>query len=105
MVKRRRRFTEEERSKQLARFERSGLSARKFCLGAKIHLSTFSRWRRTGAIRPVAAPTFAEVRLNGALPMTGAVTLQLPSGAKLEVAAGTEATWRGLGLLLKSLES
>lgn len=37
--------------------------------------------------------------------MTGAVTLHLPGGARLEVAAGTEAAWRGLGLLLKSLEA
>jgi transposase-like protein len=105
MIKGRRRFTEQERSAYLARFERSGLSATEFCRRAKIHMSTFSFWRRTSAGRPLAAPTFAEVRLNGTSPMTGAVTLHLPSGARLEVPAGTEAAWRGLGLLLKSLDS
>jgi hypothetical protein len=105
MVKERRRFTEQERSKYVARFEGSGLSATEFCRRAKIHLSTFSLWRRASTVRPMAAPTFAEVRLNGISPMTGAVTLHLPSGARLEVAVGAEDTWRGLGLLLKSLDS
>lgn len=104
MVKGRRRFTEQERSKHLARFKRSGLSATEFCRRAKIHLSTFSLWRRGSTVRAMESPTFAEVRLNGASPVTGVVTLHLPSGARLEVAGGTEAAWRGLGLLLKVLD-
>jgi hypothetical protein len=31
--------------------------------------------------------------------------LHLPSGAKLEVPVASDATWIGLGLLLKSLQS
>jgi hypothetical protein len=49
-------------------------------------------------------PGFAEVRLSGPA-ATSAVTLHLPSGAKLEVATGSDAMWHGLGLLLKSLHS
>jgi hypothetical protein len=86
----------------LARFERSGLSATEFCRQARLHLSTFSQWRqRSGA---EAQPAFAEVRLSSA-GAAGPVTLHLPSGAKLEVPAPTEATWLGLGLLLKSVQS
>ena len=86
----------------MAQFDRSGLTQTAFCRRAKIHLSTFSLWRR----RPDAAtgPTFAEVRLSAPVPGC-TVTLHLPSGAKLEVGAGTEATWLGLGVLLKHLQS
>jgi hypothetical protein len=62
---------------------------------------TFSVWRRRAE---EAVPVFAEVQL--ATPMPNSVaTLYLPNGAKLDVPVGAEATWHGLGLLLKSLQS
>jgi len=86
----------------LERFERSGLSQVEFCRRAKLHVATFSLWRRTA--KPTRAPAFAEVQLGAAL-SSGTATLHLPSGAKLEVTIGTEAAWRGLGLLLQTLQS
>lgn len=86
----------------MAQFERSGLSQSAFCQQAKIQVSTFSHWRRKST--PAMGPAFAEVRLSAPGPGCTA-TLHLPGGAKLEVAAGTEATWLGLGLLLKRLHS
>jgi hypothetical protein len=87
------------------RFEQSGLTAREFCRQAKIRLRTFYLWRRkpgAGAERP--EPGFAEVQLSAGS-ASCPVTLHLPGGAKLEVTAATEATWLGLGVLLKSLPS
>jgi len=103
----RRRYTDEQRSAALARFDRGDLSQAEFCRRARIRVSTFSLWRRSADAprrdRP-RMPGFAEVRLSGpAAP--SAVTLHLPSGAKLEVATGSDAMWHGLGLLLKSLHS
>jgi len=73
-----------------------------FCRRAKIQLSMFALWRRTLAGAPASSPTFAKVRLS-APGADCAATLYLPSGAKLELAAGTDAAW--LGLVLKSVHS
>ncbi|HLW79941.1 MAG TPA: transposase [Terriglobia bacterium] len=101
----RRRYTDEQRAAALARFDRSDLSQAEFCRRAGIRVSTFSLWRRSGGaarqVRP-RMPGFAEVRLS-APAATSAVTLHLPSGARLEVATGSDAMWHGLGLLLRSL--
>ncbi len=96
----RRAYTEQQRAEYVARFERSGLTQAEFCRRVKLQQSTFSVWRR--AAGAATKPGFAEVRL---VPpgSTCPVTLHLPGGTKLEVSAGTEATWQGLGLLLKSL--
>lgn len=103
----RRRYTEEQRLAFLARFQRSDLSQAEFCRRERISVSTFSLWRGAGGAtrrdRP-SVPGFAEVRLS-APAATSTVTLHLPSGAKLEVATGSDAMWHGLGLLLKSLHS
>lgn len=98
----RRVYSRPQRLEYLAQFDRSGLSATDFCQQAGIHLSTFSQWRRKS--RPQAEPGFAEVRLSAGS-ASCPLTLHLPSGAKVEVSAPTEASWRGLGLLLKSLQS
>lgn len=100
--RRRRVYTQQQRAEYLAQFERSGLTQSAFCRRAKIHLSTFSLWRRTPDRG--TGPAFAEVSLSAPEPGCTA-TLHLPGGAKLEVAAGTEATWLGLGLLLKRLHA
>jgi hypothetical protein len=78
-----------------------------FCRRAKIQLSTFLQWRRT-VRRPVveAKSAFAEVHLFGPKADLGCVfTLRLAKGAMLEVGAGTQTTWRGLGVMPKALQS
>jgi transposase-like protein len=103
----RRSYTDEQRLAFLERFQCSDLSQAEFCRRAKIRHSTFSLWRRSAGAprrdRP-SMPGFAEVRLR-APAAASPVTLHLPSGAKLEVATGSDAMWHGLGLLLKSLHS
>lgn len=98
----RRVYNRQQRAEYLAQFERSGLSATEFCRQARIHLSTFSQWRHQTRVE--AQPAFAEVRLSSAGPACP-VTLHLPGGAKVEVSAPTEATWLGLGALLKTLQA
>ena len=97
----RRAFTPQQRQRYLERFRCSGLSQAQFCRGAKLHPVTFSVWRRRAE---ESVPVFAEVQLATPMPSSIA-TLYLPTGAKLEVPVGAESTWRGLGLLLKSLQS
>lgn len=103
----RRRYTDKQRSAFLTRYQRSDLSQAEFCRRARIRVSTFSLWRRS-ADAPGRdqrrMPGFAEVRLSAPV-AASTVMLHLPSGAKLEVAAGSDAMWHGLGLLLKSLHS
>jgi transposase-like protein len=97
----RRAFTPQERQQHVERFRRSGLSQAEFCRRAKLHPMTFSLWRRRAE---EAAPVFAQVQV--AAPMPGAIaTLHLANGAKLDVPVGAEATWHGLGLLLRSLQA
>ncbi len=105
---RRRRYTTEERIELVEQQERSGLSQAAFCRRVNIHPVTFSGWRR---VLKRSTPAFAEVqvsapRSNGTAPaMSGAAVLHLPTGATLEVAVGSESAWRGLGVMLKSLQS
>jgi hypothetical protein len=100
-------YTPKARSAYLARFEQSGLTQREFCRRAEIHLSTFSQWRRMVRTSLVEAkPAFAEVRLVGPKADLGSVvTLRLAKEATLEVSAGMETTWHGLGLMLRALQS
>jgi transposase-like protein len=103
----RRVFTAAKRAGHLARFQRSGLSQSEFCRRAGIHQSTFSQWRRAArAPAGQARSSFAEVQLSVTkAEQASAVILRLANGATLEVHAGTEAMWQGLGLLLKALQS
>lgn len=96
-------FTPEERQGYVEQHGRSGLTQAEFCRRVKIHPMTFSLWRRRA--KP-AAPAFAEVQVSGPVPVVtgGAAMLHLPGGARMEVALGDEAAWRGLGVMLKSLQ-
>ena len=101
--RRRRVYNQEQRGDYLAGFERSGLSQTEFCHREKLQVSTFSLWRRksgTAERRVGTGAGFAEVRLSTPS-LAGPVTLHLPGGARLEVAAATDAVWLGLGLLFK----
>ena len=100
--RRRRVYTRQQRLEHLERFEHSGLSQTHFCRRAKIKVSTFSLWRR--AAKVAASPAFAQVRLSPPI-ATGDAMLHLPGGVRLEVSVGNDATWVGLGLLLKALQS
>jgi transposase-like protein len=103
--KKRRVFTALQRQDNVERFGRSGLSQAKFCRRVKIPPATFSLWRRRAE---VPRPAFATVEASASVPAphdTTAVILHLANGARLEVPIGAEATWRGLGTLLKSLQT
>ena len=91
--------TAEERRDYVERFRRSGLSQAEFCRQVKLHPMTFSLWRRQAE---GLAPAFAEVQVSGPSPgvSAGAAVLHLPGGARLEVALGGEAGWRGLGVFV-----
>jgi transposase-like protein len=103
--KKRRIFTPQQRQDYVERFGRSGLSQAEFCRQAKIPAMTFSLWRRRAEVARLA---FAQVEVNTPVPpcdTAAVVVLQLPNAARLEVSVGSEATWRGLGVLLKNLHS
>jgi hypothetical protein len=103
-TRKRRVYTADERRAYVERFERSGLTEVEFCRRTNLHPMTFSLWRRKA--QPVA-PAFAQVRVSEPMPVAsaGAAVLHLAGGARLEVAVGNDAAWRGLGALLKSLQS
>ncbi len=97
-------FTPQQRQEYLEWFGRSGLTQAQFCREAKLHAMTFSRWRRRAA---AAVPAFAEVRVSTPResPLGTAAILHLAGDVKLQVSLGCEAAWRGLGVLLKSLQA
>lgn len=102
--RRRRVFTPQQRQAHMERFRRSGLTQAEYCRRAKLSAMTFSLWRR---LAKPAASAFAEIKVSESAPVVsaGAAVLHLPGGARLEVAVGSDAAWRGLGSLLKSLQS
>jgi transposase-like protein len=98
--------TPEERTEWVRLFEESGKTAAEFCKDLGLAETTFAVWRKQ--VRgPVPADlenlTFTEVpqsmveaalAANAAAAMPpGAVTIHLANGTRLEVAAGTDATW------------
>ncbi len=104
-------YSPQEKAEYLALFDQGGMTPADFCRELSLSETTFSLWRRqarAGASSAESIPQFAEVHV-AAPTKTGeapaAVTLHLPGGAKLEVSAGTDAMWQGLGLLLKTLHT
>lgn len=100
-VRRRRRWTTEQKDDFLARFSTSGVTASEFCRRSGLSAVTFSAWRRQRphALRPAAKvprTQFAEVRL-GALfndaPLTPGAVLHLPAGRRLSLTVGTDPHW------------
>lgn len=111
-TKSRRVYSPQERAEFLALFEQSAMSPADFCREMTLNEATFSLWRRQA--RESAGSTesvqFAEVQVSTTMVRTtselpGGITLHLPGGAKLEVSNTSEATWQGLGLLLKTLNA
>ena len=87
-----------ERRQLLARYERSGLSQKAFCLRHGVALSTLQYWRRCARdTDQQPTPSFVEVpQVTGiarGLSVEAAVFIELPGGVRLEVPAGTDAQW------------
>lgn len=109
-TKSRRVYSPQERADYLALFEQSAMSPADFCREMALNETTFSLWRRQA--RESAGGTesvqFAEVQVSATVRTTSelpVVTLHLPGGARLEVGHASEATWQGLGCLLKTLST
>lgn len=104
-------YTPQEKTEFLALFEQSAMSPADFCREMSLNEATFSLWRRQA--RDSASSTesvqFAEVQVSTTTVRTTSelpvATLHLPGGARLEVSDLSEATWQGLGLLLKTLNA
>ena len=87
-----------ERRRLLARYERSGLSQKAFCLRHGVALSTLQYWRRRARdTDQEPTPTFVEISqvtgTAGVRSVEAAVFIELPGGVRLEVPAGTDAQW------------
>ena len=91
----------EEWAKLLARFERSGLSQKRFCRESKVAVSTLQYWlresgrgRRGGALVEVPANVAdTEPVEHGAPSSPGPVHIRLPNRLELSVLAGTDSAW------------
>lgn len=79
---------------RLRRYERSGLTVAAFCQGERVSVPSFYHWRRRLAgtsagrrpknpARPAASPAFQPVLLSG----SGVVSIELPSGIRMELPA------------------
>lgn len=105
--KTRRVYTAQEKADYLALFEQGGMTPADFCREMSLHEATFSLWRRTArepGSAAAAAPAFADVQVATAkADAVPSVTVQFPSGARLEVNAPTESSWSGLVQLIKAL--
>ena len=87
----------EDRAAWLELFTKSGQTAAEFCRDNDLPQATLSFWLRQSQEVPVEPGELVEVALP--VPVTaadraaGTVTVQLPSGARLEVPVGTDTAW------------
>jgi len=97
-------WTAAERTEWLALFEKSGQTAAEFCRDNDLSPATLSFWRQqVGGSEPNEDPALVEVPMPS-LNLAGgggAVILQLPGGARLEIVAGTDPAW--LSQLVRAL--
>ena len=82
----------------LARYERSGLAQKAFCLRHGVALSTLQYWRRRARDKDQEpTPSFVEIPqvsgIAGVRSVEAAVFIELPGGVRLEVPVGTDAQW------------
>jgi len=87
-----------ERRRLLARYERSGLSQKAFCLRHGVALSTLQYWRRRARdTNQEPTASFVEIPqvtgIAGVRSVEAAVFIELPGGVRLEVPARTDAQW------------
>jgi len=103
----RRQFSAEDRRRWVKVYESSGQSVREFCRDNAVCQSSLSRWlrqRRAGADERRQVGSLVEVRVTPAPSTAGAAAMRvcLPSGVRMEVASGTDATW--LASVLSALQ-
>jgi transposase-like protein len=100
----RRRWTPQQRAQWVVQYEKSGQSVLRFCRDHDLRAATLSLWRAQrrrsgedgGLVEiPVAALSAPSTHASAA------VTMQLASGARLEIVAGTDPAW--LGALVRAL--
>jgi transposase-like protein len=98
-------WTASERAEWLALFEKSGQTAAEFCRDNDLSPATLSFWlRQQVAPEPEQEPALVEVMmpaLSSTASASAAVTIQLPSGLRMEITAGTDPKW--LAQLLRVL--
>jgi transposase-like protein len=104
----RRRFTPRDRQRLIRLYEKSGQNAAEFCHQNELSPSSLWRWlaraRREDDREEANTGELVEIpmlslRVPG--PHAAAVTMQLASGARLEIVAGTDTAW--LGALVRAL--
>jgi transposase-like protein len=91
-----RNYPAQERRRLLRLFERSGLSAKRFCQDRGIPVSTLSYWVRKahgqtsdGAVVEISAGADERRRESG----PGSVEIRLPNQMELRISAGADARW------------
>jgi len=96
-------WTASERAEWLALFEKSGQTAAEFCRDNDLSPATLSFWlRQQVAPEPEQEPALVEVMMPlSTAPASAAVTIQLPSGLRMAITAGTDPKW--LAQLLRVL--
>jgi len=93
-----------ERSQWLSLFDKSGQTAAEFCRDNDLSPATLSVWRQqSGDAEPTEARLIEVPMPKISAPSGGtpAVTLQLPSGARMDILVGTDPAW--LAQLLRAL--
>ena len=87
-----------ERAEWLAMFEKSGQSVSEFCRANDLPPATLSLWRsqQSGGATGAGPDGIVEIpaaAVEAHVNATAAVTMQLPGGVRLEIAAGTDPLW------------
>lgn len=95
-------WTAAERAEWLALFEKGGQTAAEFCRDNDLSPATLSFWlRQQAAPESHDEPALVEVPMPALSTAPAAVTIQLPSGLRMEITAGTDPKW--LAQLLRVL--
>lgn len=95
-------WTPEERAEWLAMFEMSGQTAAEFCRDNDLSPATLSWWLRKPQAAEATEGEFVEVPVPTPRAASNtAVTMHLSSGARLEIATGTDVAW--LAQLLRAV--
>ena len=95
-------YPAEERKRLVRLFQRSGLSAKRFCEDRGIPVSTLSYWVRKsrrkagdGAVVEIPAGAMPEATLDGRVhePGPASVEIRLPNQMELRISAGVDTMW------------
>ncbi len=72
---------------RLERFEAGRLCVREFCAREGVSQASFYNWRRRLASSSQAKPAFQQIHVATTTTATAALAIELPGGARLQVAA------------------